>query len=189
VTSPEVVRLREGHVWLRVADRTWSDPLDPTYAGRNGGRWNAPGTHDTLYLNEDIDTARAQIYKMLEGSPIQPEDMDQGFVLVSATLPGRQDVANASTDSGLVSVGLPSSYPIDANGREVTHEPCQEIGSDIKARGLRGVHARSAATTDGSGRELAWFPARRSSRASSVGVPRPFDDWWYADSNNQPSDP
>lgn len=118
---------------------------------------------------------------MLEGSPVRPEDLEDTFVLVAATLPSHQDVADASTDHGLDALGLPPTYPVDAAGTEVPHSECQPIGSDVKDLGLRGVYAKSAATHDGSGRELAWFPARRSSRATAVGDPIDFDQWWYND--------
>lgn len=181
--EPVTTRLSEGHRWLRVADEAWDevwdDPLDPAFAHRHGGRWNPPNSYATLYLNENLDTARAQIHKMLEGSPVRPEDIDQGYALIAATLPSRQDVADAVTDTGLAALGLPDAYPQSKSGSVVPHETCQTIGADIKTLGLRGVHARSVATQDGSGRELAWFPARRSSRATPVGDPVPFGAWWY----------
>lgn len=169
----------DGHHWLRVADPDWDDPLDPSYAGEGGGRWNPPGSFPTLYLNEDIATARAQVAKLLAGTPIEPDDLDAGFDLIAATLPRSQIVADASTAEGLDAVGLPATYPRYANGRPVGHDVCQAIGSGAHEAGLRGVYSRSAATDDGSGRELAWFPARETSRASLVGI-RSFGDWWYA---------
>lgn len=78
-----------------------------------------------------------------------------------------------------LAVGLPATYPRYANGRPARHDVCQPVGSAVDDSGLRGVYSRSAVTDDGSGRELAWFPARESSRASLVGV-RNFKDWWYA---------
>lgn len=176
--DPETTQLPDGHPWLRVADETWSDPLDPAFAQIHGGRWNPPHSYATLYLNEDLATARAQIRLMLEGSPVRPEDIDQGYVLVTATIPGRQKVADGITDVGLEALGLPSTYPLTESGHSTPHEVCQPIGSDVKELGLRGIHARSAAISDGSGRELAWFPARRSSRATPVGTPISFNEWW-----------
>jgi hypothetical protein len=178
VTEPVSTLLPDGHLWLRVADQTWNDPLDPTFAQRHGGRWNPPRSYATLYLNEDVETARAQIHQMLEGSPVPSEDIDQGYVLITATLPTRQEVADGVTDAGIGALGLPRTYPLSASGHIVAHDVCQPIGEDIKERGLRGIHARSAATPDGSGRELAWFPARPSSRAKPTGDPIPFGEWW-----------
>jgi hypothetical protein len=144
----------------------------------HGGRWNPPRSFPTLYLNEDIDTARSQIRSMLEGSPVDPEDLDGGYVLVAATLPSNQVVADAVSGAGLEAIGLPVTYPVYRNGRRVGHGVCQAVGADIEESGLRGVRARSATTRDGAGREVAWFPARRSSVATPVGEPLPFQDWW-----------
>lgn len=176
--TPRVEQLPDGHEWFRVVDPDWVDPLDPSFAGANGGRWNPPGSHPTLYLNEDVATARSQVAKLLEGSPVQPDDLDPGFDLVVATLPRSQDVADAVSDEGLEALGLPVTYPRHGNGRPVQHEVCQPVGMLVYEAGLRGVHARSAADWNGGGRELAWFPARSSSRASLVGRRR-FEEWWY----------
>lgn len=175
---PRVERLPDGHRWLRVADPRWADPLDPSYAMTFGGRWNPPGSFPTLYLNEDMLTARAQVTALLSGSPVEPDDLDDGFDLIVTTLPRSQDVADAISDRGLTALGLPASYPNHANGRPVRHEACQPVGQAVKDEGLRGVHAQSAATHDGSGRELAWFPARESSRATLHARLR-YRDWWY----------
>ncbi len=165
-------------VWLRVADPGWTDPLDSNFAARRGGRWNPPSSFPTLYLNADLDTARAQVVRLLEGSPVEPEDLDPGFDLVVATLPRSQDVADAHSSGGLEALGLPETYPAHRNGRPVTHESCQPVGAQVKAHGLRGVHARSAATRNPEGRELAWFPA--TSRSAAVLIQRiSFDEWWY----------
>jgi len=176
--TPEVETLPDGHRWLRVADADWIDPLDTAYAAERGGRWNPPGSHPTLYLNEDLETARAQVIALLAGSPVEPDDLDPGFDLVVATLPRSQVVANAVTDTGVTALGLPSTYPKHSNGRPVRRGTCQPVGSEVARLGLRGVHARSAVTDDGSGRELAWFPARDTSRATLVRR-MAFRDWWY----------
>lgn len=173
--------LPDGHRWLRVADAAWSDPLDPAYADAAGGRWNSPGDGATLYLNADEATARAQIARMLAGTAVDPEDLrdDAPFVLVAAALPPRQRVADATTDTGLVALGLPRTYPRRARGGEVPWAACRRAARAVRAEGLRGVLARSAATDDGSGRELAWFPAR-GARAEQVGAPLPFVLWRHA---------
>jgi len=172
-----VERLRDGHRWLRVADEHWDDPLDPTFAQVHGGRWNPPHSFPVLYLNEDIDTARAQIRHLLAGQPVGPEDLDPPYVLVTATLPRSQLVADAVTDEGLIELGVPVTYPVE-NGMPVPWKRCRPVGVEVHDAGLRGVHCRSAATSDGSGRELAWFPARPASRARPVGDPVPFREWW-----------
>lgn len=180
--EPVPRRLPNTKHWYRVADEKWDDPLDPSFAQRYGGRWNPPNSFPTLYLNEDIATARAQIYRMLEGWPVHPEDLDPPYILVTATLPSRQVVADAVTDVGLEAMELPSTYPIDTNGSIIPHEICQRIGAEAKDQNMRGVHARSAATPTSTGRELAWFPARTSSRATPVGDAIPFSSWWHSGS-------
>jgi hypothetical protein len=180
VISPIPRRLPNTKRWYRVADEKWDHPLDPDFAQRFGGRWNPPNSHPTLYLNEDLHTARAQIARMLDRSPVRPDDLDTPYVLITATLPARQVVADAVTDVGLDGLGLPETYPVDDDGATVPHTTCQPIGSAVKDEGLRGVHTRSAATPDGTGRELAWFPARTASRATAIGDPLPFSSWWYS---------
>ncbi|MGH8945064.1 MAG: RES family NAD+ phosphorylase [Acidimicrobiia bacterium] len=175
---PVVVGLRDGQEWLRVADPAWADPLDPSYAAERGGRWNPPNSFPTLYLSEDLPTARAQIVKLLDGFPLEPEDLDPGFDLVLATLPRSQEVAEAVSDQGLKALGLPETYPRHSNGRPVRHETCQPVGEEVHALGLRGVYARSAVIFDGGGRELAWFPARADSRATLMST-LGFEEWWY----------
>jgi hypothetical protein len=179
-----VLRIPDRHTWLRVADATWSDPLDPSWAARFGGRWNPSGSFPVLYLNEDLATARAQIHALFRAWPVNPEDLrdDAPYGLVLARLPRRQDVADAVSDEGLDGLGLPGSYPLDARGDPVPHEPCQRIGTPVHAAGLRGVWCRSAATADGSGRELAWFPTGPRARARSLSEPVPFARWWSAES-------
>jgi len=177
--TPKRVRLPDGRVWLRVADSTWVDPLDPSYARDRGGRWNPPDSHPTLYLNCDIESARLQIERMLAGSPVRLDDLDdEAYLLVAATLPGAQACADAVTSAGLRALDLPDSYPQDTSGAAVPSTACQSIGSEIRARGLRGVWCRSACTPDGRGRELAWFPASERARARPVwDAPLPLGRW------------
>lgn len=176
--DPLPVELPDGRAWLRVADEQWEDPLDPSFAQLHGGRWNPPGSFATLYLNEDIATARAQVEHLVSGFPVEPEDLDVPFVLVTVALPRSQSAADAVTDEGLERLGLPSTYPFD-DGSVIPQATCRPIGAAVHLGGLRGVRSRSAATPDGSGRELAWYPARISSKARRIAPDRPFDDWWY----------
>lgn len=177
--KPRPFRLPDRRVWLRVADPAWDDPLDPTWAGRLGRRWNPPGSFPTLYLIGDPPTARLQLRRMLEGQPVNVEDLtDDAFVLVAARLPRDQDVADGLTEAGLRALELPEHYPRDEDGRLVSHDVCQPIGEAVHARGLRGVLCRSAAAPDGTGAELAWFPTTTRSAARPV-WDRPLDlgDW------------
>jgi hypothetical protein len=179
--EPHATTLPADHTWWRVADLAWEDPLDASWADRTGGRWNAPGDGPTLYLNADLATARAQIPRMLQGTAIDPEDLreDAPYVVVPVALPGRQRVADASTDTGLVALGLPRTYPRRPRGGEVRWSACRRAARDVRAAGLRGVSARSAATPNGSGRELAWFPAA-GAHARAAGSPVEFAKWRHA---------
>ena len=177
--KPRTVRLPDSRVWLRVADPKWADPLDPSYARRTGGRWNPPGSFATLYLNGDVVTARLQIERMLAGSPVRLDDLDdEAYFLVAAMLPRAQMSADATSEAGLRALQLPKSYPCDPSGKEVPQPVCQEIGARIREEGLRGVWCRSACTSDGRGREVAWFPATRRSQARAVwDTPLPLSSW------------
>ena len=172
--------LPDGHVWYRIAEAGWRDPLDPSFAAVLGGRWNPPNSHPTLYVNEDRSTARLNLRTFIEGWPYEPEDLrdDTGPVLVHATLPPTQRAADVHTPRGVAAVDLPATYPLGGDGRLIGHDRCQPIGLEAKRRGLRGVRSRSARAPDGAGRELAWFPATRRSRARAVAV-EPFDDWFW----------
>jgi hypothetical protein len=184
-SAPRAEALPEGHRWWRLADASWANPLDPTWADVAGGRWNAPGDGPTLYLNGDVLTARAQVARLLAGSPIDPEDLadDAPFVLVPVRLPARQRVADAHTDTGLAALGLPTTYPRARNGAAVPWARCRTAAAAVRAAGLRGVRARSAAPAAGlggaPGDELAWFPAPRA-HALPDGARVPFARWRHA---------
>lgn len=173
-------RLRDGQLWWRIADRKWRDPLDPSFAQKKGGRWNPPASYPTLYLNEDMVTARLNLRAFIAGWPYEPEDLrtETGPVLVGTTLPRAQTVADVHTRLGVAKAGLHDNYPLDLNGELVPHAPCQAIGARARAAGLRGVRARSAQSRDGAGRELAWFPATAKSIARRVRTIM-FEDWFW----------
>lgn len=173
------VRLPDGRIWLRVADPEWTDPLNPGYAAMFGGRWNPPASFSALYMNADVLTARAQIDRMLEGSAVRPDDLeDNAFVLVPLRLPRTQRAADAVSGKGLRALGLPPEYPLGSDGEIVAHPPCQAIGARVREAGLRGVWCRSAATPTGTGRELAWFPATSRSTARPVFEQAlPYGEW------------
>jgi len=176
----ETELLADGHRWLRVADSQWPEPLDPTHSMRSGGRWNPPDSFPALYLNEDVVTARLNTRLFMSGWPYEPEDLrdDAGPILVTATLPRNQRVADVHTPRGVRAAGLPSTYPQDASGRILGHAECQPIGARAKRAGLRGLRCRSAPTPAGTGRELAWFPATSRSRASELSR-QAFVDWFW----------
>ncbi len=173
--------LADGFEWWRIADPAWRNPLDPQFAQRRGGRWNPPESFPTLYLNEDQVTARLNLRAFIVAWPYEPEDLrdDTGPILVGATLPRRQRVADVHTRAGVHAAGLPASYPVDANGALVPHARCQRVGVRAQQAGLRGARTRSAQARDGAGRELAWFPATTRSVAQRGQIQR-FESWFYS---------
>ena len=149
----------DGHEWLRVADPGWVDPIDTSYSVTTGGRWNPPGSWAALYLSHDLHTARRQILRMLEGTPFEPGELaDDAYDLVTPKLPDRQTALDVVSDAGVAAVGLPASYPAASTGDRVAHQDCWPVATDAHNAGLDGVWCRSAATLDGAGRELAWWP-------------------------------
>ena len=162
--------VRDAHVWWRIADPGWADPLDPGFAQRGGGRWNPPGSFPVLYLNEDAPTARGNLRAFIARWPYEPEDLrdDRRPMLVGCVLPRRQVVCDAHSPAGIRAAGLPDTYPLDEGGAPVPHATCRPVGVRAKAAALRGVRARSAQSRDGTGRELAWFPASSRSIARLV---------------------
>lgn len=179
--TPVQEQLPNSHEWLRVADPQWDDPLDPTYAAATGGRWNPPASYPTLYLNEDIVTARVNMLLWTDQWPYAPEDLrpEHAPVLVTATLPRDQIAADAHTPSGLEGLGLPPSYPIDDHNARVSHDRCQPIGEAVRNLGLQGIRCRSAQTPLGAGRELAWFPRTARSEATLQHT-QAFDEWFWS---------
>ena len=175
-----VERIPDDHSWWRIAKRTWDDPLDPGYAQRQGRRWNPPASFPTLYLNEDMVTARLNLRSFIVDEPYEPEELreDNGPVLVECTLPRGQVVCDMHTPEGVRAAGMPVTYPLDRNGDVVGHERCWPIGERAKDQGLDGVRARSAQSRDGAGRELAWFPASVRSVARRVAT-LAFPVWFW----------
>jgi len=176
----KVESLLDRWVWWRIASPAWSNPLDPGFAKRLGGRWNPPDSFATLYFNEDAVTARLNLRAFIAGWPYEPEDLrnDTGPVLVGATLPRNQQACDAHSPKGVRAAGLPRTYPFDRQGRLIPREHCQPIGQKIKTAGLRGVRSRSAQTRDGAGRELAWYPASARSKAKQTET-LVFDAWYW----------
>lgn len=166
--------------WFRICDRSWNDPTDDSFARAAGGRWNPPDSWRTLYVSADEVTSRLNLDRFIARWPYEPEDLDDrsGPDLAVLVLPRDQSVADVHTMDGVAAVGLPRTYPLDSGGGLVGHERCRQVGSDVHAAGLRGVHCRSAVTTHGAGRELAWFPATSRSRARLARRIR-FNDWFW----------
>jgi RES domain-containing protein len=160
-----------------VAGRDWADPLDASFAQRVGGRWNPPDSWPTLYLSCDLDTARAQIIRLLESTPVTPDDLtDDAYDLLAVALPAA-NVVDIVTDVGVAGAGLPATYPCDATGQLIPHATCQRIAKRAHESGADGVEARSALVTvaPSATRELAWWPRRQP--ALQVGDRVPYGQW------------
>jgi hypothetical protein len=180
--KPLATALPDRRVWLRVASPNWVNPLDPAWAGTQGGRWNPPNAFPTLYLNANVQTAQLQIERLSEGMPFSTEDLsDDAYTLVLLRLPTSQRAADAVSVQGLAALGLPSSYPLGIDGKVIDRGVCQPIGKHVRELRLNGVWCRSAASADGRGRELAWFPGTRAARPLRK-LPIPFGHWRYASS-------
>ena len=170
----------EDHEWLRVADPSWVDPLDSTFAATAGGRWNPPDSFRVLYLNEDVVTARLNLRTFVSPWPYEPEDfrVDTGPVLVGARLPSAQRAIDVHSPAGVKAVGLPASYPIDDSGATVSHNDCQPIGAEANRLGLDGVRCRGAQSPSGEGRELAWFP-KDDGGVPTLASRTSYSDWYW----------
>lgn len=172
--------VERGGRYLRIVDRRWRDPLSGKFARASGGRWNPPASFEVVYLNRDFDVARAQVRHQLEPRGIVPEDLEpeQGPDLVQTDLPAGAFV-DAITDPGLASLGLPATYPLDANGKPVPHGRCQPIGQRAWDNGEAGIACRSLATAPDAGEELAYFSRGRKLPLKQR---EPFSRWYWRDS-------
>jgi RES domain len=172
--------IERGGRYLRLADPDWNDPLDGGFAKARGGRWNAPGAFEVLYLNADRKAARLNVERLLADQPFGPEDLDpdEAFLLVATDIPV-DDYADIVTGDGCAAVGLPASFPVDADGSRIGHDRCQPIGQRAHDVGLPGIACRSC--VDGAGiddEELAYFV-----RATRLVETRRwhFDEWFWSD--------
>ena len=162
---------------MRVVDPAWSDPLDASFSRRSGGRWNPAGAFGALYLCRDVETARANARRLLEGQPFTFDDLipERLPALVETDVPVAQYV-DAVSARGLESLDLPATYPRDGRGRVVGHKRCQAIGSAAWDAGEQGVACRSAAPgAPPDGEELALFD--RGARLRR-GRRQRFDRWY-----------
>jgi hypothetical protein len=169
--------VKRGGRYLRVADPDWDDPLSGRYAREAGGRWNPPGRFEIVYLNADLQVARAQVRHSLEPRGIRPEDLDpaRGPLLVHTTAP-EQSYVDAVSERGLASLGLPQSYPSDEQRRPIPHETCQPLGERAWKSSEPGIACRSAASAPTPGEELAYFDRGAGLK---VEAEEDFADWFW----------
>lgn len=177
--KPEIVRI--GGRYLRIADARWADAVDPTHSAHAGGRWNPRGIA-CLYLNYDAQTVHANLQRKLGGRPYARFlDPATAPIIVEVELPDGT-AFDAYTQPGITALGLPTTYPVDANGDTVPHRPCQAIGKAAFDLGFDGVDCKSAAA-DGH-RELAWFPHDRRPR---VAARHRLDEWNHMTTARRPA--
>jgi hypothetical protein len=151
--------IERGGTYVRVVDPAWADPLDALFSRTRGGRWNPPGAFAALYLCRDVETARANARRLLDGQPFTFDDLlpERLPALVETEVPEARYV-DAVSARGLASLDLPATYPLDGRGRTVGHKRCQAIGAAAWAAGEPGVACRSAAPgAPPGGEELALF--------------------------------
>jgi len=171
--------IHRGGSYNRLAEPSWTDPLDTSYSKQRGGRWNPPGSFGALYLNRDLRMARLQIQHTLRGHPYGVEDLEESeqHDLVAVEV-AELDWLDCVTVAGLEAVGLPATYPRHANGWPVRHESCRPIGQAAFNNGRPGIVCRSAARDATiSDEELAVF----DSAATAVRLTdrQPFAEWFW----------
>jgi RES domain-containing protein len=172
--------IRRGGAYNRLAEPSWTDPLDTTYSRERGGRWNSPGSFGVLYLNRDLRTARLQVQHKLLGQPYGVEDLDadEQHDLVAIDVEERAWL-DCVTDAGLEAIDLPTSYPRYANGRPVRHETCQPISRAAYDDSRPGIACRSAADGATLGdEELAVFD-RDATAALRMTGRQSFSEWFW----------
>ena len=168
--------IRKGGRYLRVADPSWPDPLDPAPGVARGGRWNPPGSFPVTYLVSDIALARALVQARFAGQPFDVLDLRPDTAPVLITTQVAPDAfVDVTTDAGCRAAGLPVSYP-----KRVGWDRTQPIGQEAWDQGEPGIACRSATPSRSAPRgahELAWFAHRKRLR---VAERREFATWYLA---------
>lgn len=167
--------LRRAGRYYRVCDPEWVDCTNAEYAARYGGRWNPPQSFPTLYLNRDIETARANARRTYEGEAFGLFDLNpvaRPHLQIVEISPC--DAVDAVTEAGVRALGLPADYPAN-----VGHDRCQSIGQRCHDEGAAALASRSAARDDGE--ELALFELTLAAKRQRLA----FDDW-YIDTPDDP---
>lgn len=166
----------EEHLWLRVCQASWSDPLDTSYARVTGGRWNPPDSWDALYVSRDLPTARMQVEELADGWFYSVSDLrGDAYELIGVILPRGMTAVDVVSDEGVQLAGFLTTFPFDVNGDVVSHEKCWPVAQAGYDQELDGVEARSARSRDGSGQEFCWWTRGRPVTARTARVP--LDKW------------
>ena len=177
--------LIRGGLHFRVCDPSWTDPLDTSFARRQGGRWNPAGSFGVLYLCATIAVAAGNARRAYEG------EIATLFDLLPEQRPDLQIVnvrrlrfVDAATDDGLRSLRLPLTYPLG-----VSWVQCRAIGTRAYGREEYGIACRSAdaaghANITLEGEELVVFDraVRYVTRLERV----PFAKWYPVEVDGTP---
>lgn len=170
-----MIGIRRGGTYYRVFKPGWTNPLDPSFSKRQGGRWTPRGEFGALYLNATVRVAAANARFKHAGRAIGLFDLrpERRPWLMDVEVPS-QNVADVVTPAGIAAAGLPKDYPIG-----VDHPTCWPIARAAYAdKNKAGIASRSnAECTSGScpGEELAWFD--RSKPVTEL-VRRDFGAWY-----------
>lgn len=94
------------------------------------------------YLNATRDLARARVAKGIADIGFRAEELLGVEELIVTDVPTAAYV-DVVTAEGVAAVGLPASYPFEADGTIVPHATCGPIGEAAYAAAERGIACRS----------------------------------------------
>ena len=168
---PRIVRRG---TYYRVCGPDWEDPSDTTYSKISGGRWNPPGSFGILYLNQNLDGARANARRFIAsqfGSGVLPEDIQPAFLPdVAAFAIDQREFVDAVTQKGRAALNLAAAY---SSG--VGYSGCRRVGIAAYAAAEDGIATTSAVAEQSE--ELAIFD-RSVDRVLQMERRQHFADWW-----------
>ena len=170
-----MIDIKRGGKYYRVFKPEWSDPLDPAFAKRHGGRWTPRGEFGAVYLNASIDVAAANARCSHARRAVGLFDLrpDRRPWLMEVDVPTRH-VVDVVTPSGIAAAGLPKTYPLGAS-----HSTCWPIArrayADMDEAGIASLSNAECTPLHCVGEELAWFD--RSQPVTEI-AKRDFASWY-----------
>lgn len=166
--------VRRGGRYYRVCGPDWDDPRDTRYSKMSGGRWNAAGSFGVLYLNQNLEGARANARRFISrqfGSSVLPEDIAPAYLPDAALFTtDATEFVDAVTDGGRAALHLATAYAPRAG-----YDACRRVGTAAYAAGEDGIAAASA--VEQQSEELAIFD-RAVDRLVHPRSRQRFLDWW-----------
>ncbi len=168
---PHVVR---GGTYYRVCGPDWKDPGDTAYSNTSGGRWNAPGSFGVLYLNQNLEGARANAMRFIAqqfGPAVLPEDIEPAYLPDAAAFSiDATEFVDAVTGAGRSALRLAATY-----AERTGYVQCRRVGTAAYESDEDGIATISAVSEQSE--ELAIFD-RALARVMHVGRRSHFVDWW-----------